>query len=30
MGEYVFTLTIGARCHCYGIILKSPKRQWAV
>jgi len=29
MGENVSTLAIGERCHCYGIILKSPKRHRA-
>jgi hypothetical protein len=27
MGAYVSALAISARCHCYGIILKSPKRE---
>lgn len=26
MGEQVSTLAISEGCHCYGIILKSPKR----
>jgi hypothetical protein len=29
MGENVSTLAISERCHCYGIILKSPKRLQA-
>jgi hypothetical protein len=27
MGENVSALAISERCHCYGIILKSPKRH---
>jgi hypothetical protein len=29
MGENVSTLAISERCHCYGIILKTPKRHRA-
>ena len=30
IGENVSTLAISERCHCYDIILKSPKRHLAV
>ena len=29
MGENLSALAISERCHCYGIILKSPKRHRA-